>query len=126
MGMDLVPVYEEDMNGDDSNAVQLSSSVINNLGVRTAKVEKNGFRNQIETVGYIDYDETKVSHVHLRAEGWVKKLYVNSVGERVPDQGWPQITCANTFKRLVHIFEMSKFVNFQKPIKFFEPRAGVI
>jgi len=85
MGMDLVPVYEDELNGggDDTNAVRLSPSVINNLGVRTAKVERGPFRSQIETVGYIDYDESKIVHVHLRAEGWIEKLYVNSVGERV-------------------------------------------
>ncbi len=84
MGMDLIPVYEDDLNGgDDTNAVRLSPSVINNLGVRTAKVERSTFRSQIETVGYIDYDESKLTHVHLRADGWIEKLYVNSVGARV-------------------------------------------
>ncbi len=86
MGMDLVPVYEDEMSGggqDDTNAVRLSPSVINNLGVRTTKVEKSPFRMQVETVGYIDYDESKITHVHLRADGWIEKLYVNSIGERV-------------------------------------------
>ena len=86
MGMDLVPVYEDELNGggtDDVNAVRLTPSVINNLGVRTAKVGRGSFRSQIETVGYIDYDESKIVHVHLRAEGWIEKPYVNSVGERV-------------------------------------------
>lgn len=85
MGMDLVPVYEDETSGDtdDINAVRLSPSVINNLGVRTARVGKGSFRTQIETVGYIDYDESRITHVHLRADGWIEKLYVNSVGERV-------------------------------------------
>ncbi len=86
MGMDLVPVYEDEMGGgstDDVNAVKLSPSVINNLGVRMAKVERGDFASQIETVGYIDYDESKIVHVHLRADGWIEKLHVNSVGERV-------------------------------------------
>lgn len=86
MGMDLVPVYEDEMDGagsDDIKAVRLVPSVINNLGVRTAKVERGSFSSQIETVGYIDYDESKIVHVHLRADGWIEKLYVNSVGERV-------------------------------------------
>jgi len=83
MGMDLVPFYENAGGADDINAVRLSPSVINNLGVRTAKVELGTFRSRIETVGYIDYDESKVTHVHLRAEGWVEKIFVNSIGERV-------------------------------------------
>ena len=86
MGMDLVPVYEDEINGSegaDSNAVYLSPAIVNNLGVRTAAVEKGHFQSIIESVGFIDYDESKITHVHLRAEGWIEKLYVNSVGERV-------------------------------------------
>lgn len=84
MGMALVPVYEGAASGeDDENAVRLSPSVINNLGVRTAKVKKSTFRTQVQTVGYVDYDESKITHIHLRADGWIEKQYVNSVGERV-------------------------------------------
>ena len=86
MGMDLVPVYEEEKNpnrDDDSNAVYLNPAVINNLGVRTAVVKAGEFQSIVESVGFIDYDESKITHVHLRAEGWIEKLYVNSVGERV-------------------------------------------
>ena len=86
MGMDLVPVYEDEISGsgnDDASAVYLSPAVINNLGVRTASVEQGRFQSVIESVGFIDYDESKISHVHLRAEGWIEKLYVNSIGERV-------------------------------------------
>ncbi len=85
MGMDLVPVYADNSNGagDNINAVKLSPSVINNFGVRTEKVTRGAFRSRIETVGIIDYDESKITHVHLRADGWIEKLYVNSVGERV-------------------------------------------
>jgi len=86
MGMDLVPVYEEEKNPshtDDSNAIYLNPAVINNLGVRTAVVKTGDFQSIIESVGFIDYDESKITHVHLRAEGWIEKLYVNSVGERV-------------------------------------------
>lgn len=86
MGMDLVPVYEEVKNpnpDDDSSAVFLNPSVINNLGVRTAAVKAGEFQSIVESVGFIDYDESKIAHVHLRAEGWIEKLYVNSVGERV-------------------------------------------
>jgi len=84
MGMDLLPVYKDELGGkDDTNSVYLSPLVINNLGVRTGKVTSGNFRSRIETVGYVDYDEKKIVHIHLRAEGWVNKLYVNSIGERV-------------------------------------------
>lgn len=87
MGMDLVPVYADEVNGsagqDDADAVKLSPAVVQNFGVRTAKVKSGPFSRRIETVGYIDYDESLIAHLHMRAEGWVEKLYVHSIGERV-------------------------------------------
>jgi Cu(I)/Ag(I) efflux system membrane fusion protein len=39
-------------------------------------------------VGYVGYDESRLSHVHLRTDGWIERLYVRSEGERV-EQGGP-------------------------------------
>ncbi len=83
MGMDYIPVYAE--GGDDSAdpGFTISPEVVNNLGVRTAPVERGDLSRRIETVGYIDYDERALSHVHLRASGWVESLKVRTLGERV-------------------------------------------
>ncbi len=80
MGMDLVPVYADAAGGD---AITISPEVIQNLGVRTAKAEISRLWRGIDTVGYVDFDESKVSHIHLRTEGWVENLVVRSEGERV-------------------------------------------
>jgi len=88
MGMDLIPVYEGKGDGggeEDKNVIKVKPSVINNIGVRSGKVKRGTIGEHAETVGYIDYDESKISHIHMRAEGWVEKLYVNSVGERVKE-----------------------------------------
>lgn len=82
MGMDLVPVYEDGKDAAGST-VKIDPTVVNNLGVRTASVKKGPLWRKINSVGYIDYDETKISHVHLRTKGWVEKLNVKAVGERV-------------------------------------------
>lgn len=82
MGMDLVPVYEDE-EGDSGSTVKIDPTVVNNLGVRTATAKKGPLWRKINSVGYIDYDETKISHVHLRTKGWVEKLNVKAVGERV-------------------------------------------
>ncbi len=85
MGMDLVPVYDEsDIAGNDSlNTVKISPYVENNLGVRTAVVEYGNLWRKIDTVGYVGLDESKVSHIHLRVDGWIEKLAINVEGERV-------------------------------------------
>ena len=81
MGMDLVPVYES-ADGDASTVI-ISPVVVQNLGVRTTPAERTQLWRGIDTVGYVDYDESKVSHIHLRTEGWIEKLAVQSEGERV-------------------------------------------
>jgi len=81
MGMDLVPVYAgEDEAG---TVVSIEPRVVQNLGIRTANAERTRLWRGIDTVGYIDYDESKVSHIHLRTEGWIENLAVKSEGERV-------------------------------------------
>jgi len=82
MGMELVPVYA-DADAGDGSSVSIAPEVVQNLGVRTAVAERTRLWRAINTVGYVDYDESKVSHIHLRTEGWVEKLAVKSEGERV-------------------------------------------
>lgn len=82
MGMDLVPVYEED----DSlsvGTIKISPEVINNLGVRTIKVAKASLHDAIKTVGYVQYDEDSLLHIHPRVEGWIETLYVKAAGDPV-------------------------------------------
>lgn len=81
MGMDLIPFYAGA--DEDGSTVTISPTVVQNLGVRTAKAELTRLWRGIDTVGYVDYDESKVSHIHLRTEGWIEKLAVESEGERV-------------------------------------------
>ncbi len=80
MGMDLVAVYDD---GGDGSTVKISPAVENNMGVRTAVVNRDKLWRRIDTVGYVDFDENKISHLHLRTKGWIEKLYVKSEGERV-------------------------------------------
>ena len=79
MGMDLVPVYDDG----GGVSVKISPAVENNMGVRTAIVERGKLWRKIDTVGYVDFDENKISHIHIRTKGWVEKLVVQSEGERV-------------------------------------------
>ncbi|NNL06803.1 MAG: efflux RND transporter periplasmic adaptor subunit [Gammaproteobacteria bacterium] len=81
MGMDLVPVYA-DQNAQ-QNVVSINPEIVQNLGVRTATAERTRLWRGIDTVGYVDYDESRVSHIHLRTEGWIENLTVKSEGERV-------------------------------------------
>ncbi|MEE3877203.1 efflux RND transporter periplasmic adaptor subunit [Vibrio sp. YYF0003] len=85
MGMDLIPVYAEDLAGaqDKPGTVTIDPSVENNLGVKTAQVSVEKLSPRIETVGYIAFDESKLWQTNVRVAGWVEKLYINAVGEKV-------------------------------------------
>lgn len=85
MGMDLIPVYADDLSGgsDKAGTVFIDPSVENNLGVKTAKVELESLSPRIETVGYVAFDESTLWQTNVRAAGWVEKLYINAVGEKV-------------------------------------------
>jgi Cu(I)/Ag(I) efflux system membrane fusion protein len=60
-------------------------------GVRIATVERRPMIRTVRTVGTITYDETKVTHVHSKIEGWIDKLYVNYTGKLV-EKGQPLFT----------------------------------
>lgn len=79
MGMDLVPVYADEVGSE----VKVSPAVMQNLGVRTAKAERDTLWRRIDTVGYVEPDETQLTHISLRTEGWIERLAVKSEGERV-------------------------------------------
>lgn len=81
MGMDLVPVYAGESGS--SSDVTIDPAVVNNLGVRTAEVKRGSLANRIEAVGYVGYDEDTLTSINTRAEGWVEKLAVKSVGDPV-------------------------------------------
>jgi len=81
MGMDLVPVYEGEASQGD--AVRIDPAVVDNLGVRTGKAKVRPLWRRIEATGYVAFDETRISDINTRVEGWIVSLPVSSEGERV-------------------------------------------
>ncbi len=82
-GMDLVPVYADEGGSGGSSDVKIDPAVVNNLGVRTAEVRQGSLSQRIEAVGYVGYDEDRITSINTRADGWIEKLAVNSVGDAV-------------------------------------------
>ncbi|WP_285762593.1 efflux RND transporter periplasmic adaptor subunit [Biformimicrobium ophioploci] len=83
MGMDLIPVYEGDESQQKAGTVSISPQVENNLGVRTAQVQRGTVTTFVETVGLVRLDEDKLHHEHTRLSGWVQKSWVRAEGDRV-------------------------------------------
>ena len=86
MGMDLVPVYEGEAAAGPPGTVKIDPVTIQNIGVKTAVVERKDLSRTVRTVGRIGYDETRVRTVSPKIGGWVERQYVNFTGQ-VVDRG---------------------------------------
>ncbi len=71
--------------------VQLAPELQQRIGVVTATAEQAPLRMSVRTVGIVQPDETRVARVHLRTEGWVRKVLVNYTGKAVR-KGDPLLT----------------------------------
>jgi Cu(I)/Ag(I) efflux system membrane fusion protein len=82
MGMDLVPVYADEVDGQ-PGVIAIDPTVVNNLGVRTAPAQRGALSRQIDTVGYVGYDEDTLKHIHTRVDGWIEKLATKAAGDPI-------------------------------------------
>jgi len=84
MGMDLVPVYEEEgEEKEPASTIRIDPATMQNMGVRLGRVERKPLVKDIRTVGYLLYDETKIFTVNTKFNGWIEKLHVDFVGDTV-------------------------------------------
>jgi Cu(I)/Ag(I) efflux system membrane fusion protein len=81
-GMDLVAKAQEET-GDERPAVRLGAAVVQNMGVRTTRVERGTLWKYIRTQGKVVYDDDRIIQVHPRTAGWIETLYVRTDGVRV-------------------------------------------
>ncbi len=79
------------MSGVAPGMVMISPEKQQLTGVRTAVVERKTLSRSVRTIGVITYDETKVTRVHSKIEGWIDKLYVDYTGKLV-EKGQPLFT----------------------------------
>lgn len=87
-GMQLVRVptegtAESGSEADPATELKLSAAVVQRLGVRTEAAQRGELRRELETVGYVAFDERRIREVRTRAAGWVEGLAVRATGETV-------------------------------------------
>ena len=83
MGMDLVPVYEDEAGAGSGSMVSIDPATVQNMGVRTDHARRMDFSRMIRTVGEVQYDEERLYLVNAKISGWIEKLYVNFIGDQV-------------------------------------------
>jgi Cu(I)/Ag(I) efflux system membrane fusion protein len=82
MGMDYIPVYEgEEQN--DGKTVRVSLDKVQRSGVRTEAVEARVIVHPVRAVGTVAHDETRLTIVTVRSEGFIEDLFVNKTGQHV-------------------------------------------
>ena len=81
MGMDLVPVYEDEVVT--GSMISIDPVTQQNMGIRTAQVERRNLTRLIRTSGLIDYEEPRQYAVNTKIDGWIEKLYINETGVSV-------------------------------------------
>lgn len=79
-GMKLVPKRNEAMGGVE---VKIDPVTQQNMGIRTAQVRKGSLTHTIRTYGHITYDETRLTEISPKFNGWIEKLYVDFTGQMV-------------------------------------------
>jgi Cu(I)/Ag(I) efflux system membrane fusion protein len=81
MGMDYIPVYADEL--DNPSTVKVSLDKIQRSGVATEKVGKQTLDRTVRAVGMVDHDETLLTVVAMRSDGYVEDLFVNKIGQHV-------------------------------------------
>jgi RND family efflux transporter MFP subunit len=96
MGMDFVPVYEDEAKGSAGGgtlpagyaAVQVGMERAQLAGIQSVTAERETIGHPVRAVGLVVPDETRVRRVQAKIDGWIEKLYTNFTG-RLVTKGQP-------------------------------------
>lgn len=85
MGMDYIPVYEDEQEqeADSSNQIRISTEKVQKLGVRTEAASLRSLDRIVRAAGRIEPDERRVYTIAPKFEGYVERLHVNVTGQPV-------------------------------------------
>jgi len=84
MGMDYIPVCADaGAASGPAGTVRIDPTVTQNIGVRVTRAVQKELSRAITTVGRVTFDETRLTTLHPKVDGWVDKLFVDKTGESV-------------------------------------------
>ena len=91
MGMDYVPVYEDEVKGSGTGVnlpegyatVQVGAERVQLAGIQSAAAVRETISHPVRAVGIVVPDERRVRRVQSKVDGWVEKLHTNFVGQLV-------------------------------------------
>jgi len=80
MGMELIPKYADE---DTGGGVKVSPAVMQNLGIRMARVTVRDLAPTVRAVGRVEFDERLISEVQTLTPGFVESLSIRAEGEPI-------------------------------------------
>lgn len=88
MGMDYVPVYQDEAQGGGPSVDGLATVTIDParqqlIGLQIAPVTRGQVSGSWRTVGRVEVDPTRVRKTNVKVEGYIERLYVDFVGRPV-------------------------------------------
>ena len=87
MGMDYLPVYEDDLPSAGSvegmASVEIDANRQQLIGLRTAAVDRGPIGASFRTVGRVSVDETRVRRINIKVPGYVERVFADFVGKSV-------------------------------------------
>ena len=91
MGMDFVPVYEDEARGSGGGAalpegyanVRVGMERAEMAGIQSAAAVRETISRPVRAVGLVVPDEKRVRRVQTKIDGWIEKLHTNFTGELV-------------------------------------------
>ncbi|MEI8394680.1 MAG: efflux RND transporter periplasmic adaptor subunit [Rhodospirillaceae bacterium] len=83
MGMDYIPVYQEDGTGVPAGTVKISPDKVQKLGVRTETVTLRQLARTVRALGTVQPIERNEVVVSPRFDAWIETLHVHTDGQAV-------------------------------------------
>ncbi len=85
MGMPYLPIYEDEVGGAVAGLapVDIDPGRQQLIGLTTAAATRAPIGGQLRVVGRVAIDETRVRHVNVKNAGFVERIFVNYIGQRV-------------------------------------------
>lgn len=81
MGMDLVPVYADELAGGPS--IRIDPVTEQNMGLRYDVVRRGPLKKTVRTIGQVEYDENSLATVTTKTDGWIEQVYIQETGTQV-------------------------------------------
>ena len=85
MGMDLVPVYQDEGERLPPGMVRIDPAFVQSVGVRSEPAGRRDIAQTIRTVGTLAHNDRQIAWVNTKYDGWIENVAVNYLGETVEE-----------------------------------------